>query len=71
MSKAAVKTEHEASAAPAYKKRSRLKETWASIKTNPGAVFSIVIIIIYLLIQLAGFIFFTQKVAQAQSTLFQ
>ncbi len=57
-----VHAEHdEQLAAPAYKKRSRLRETWNSIKTNPGAVFSIVIIIIYLLILLAGFIFFTQK----------
>ena len=53
-----------AAAAPAehtYKKRSRFKESWASLRTNPGAVFGIIVVIIYLLILIAGFIFFTEK----------
>ena len=57
-----VHTEHgEALAAPAYKKRSRLKETWNSIKTNPGALFGVIVVIIYLLILIAGLIFLTEK----------
>lgn len=57
-----VTTEHgETLAAPAYKKRSRFKESWASIKSNPGALFGVIVVIIYFLILIAGFIFFTEK----------
>lgn len=58
MSKATVVEVHDA--APAYKKRSRLLERWQSIRTNPGAVFGLIVIVLYLLIMIAGFIFFTE-----------
>lgn len=46
--------------APEYKKRSRFVESWNSLKTNPGAVFGLIVVALYILMMLLSFVFFTR-----------
>lgn len=44
-----------------YKKRSRLRETWNSLKTNPGAVFGLIVVALYILMMILSFVLYTRE----------
>lgn len=47
--------------APQYKKRSRLLESWNSIKTNPGAMFGLIVVALYVLMMIISFFVFSYE----------